>query len=173
MAQILAPLILTILPNIGGIAGSFIVKNNMKSWYDTLKKPNLRPPKWAFAPVWTTLYCLMGYASYLVYESGNGLNGVTAISISVYGINIIANWLWTPIFFGKKDIKLAFYDILLVDVTAIGAAVMFYRINTIAGYLMIPYCLWQGVATLLNYFIWVLNPSKTASVRKHKNPKRK
>ena len=38
---------LTVLPNLGGFAGSLITRNAIKTWYDPiLKKPSWRPPNW-------------------------------------------------------------------------------------------------------------------------------
>ena len=38
--------------------------------YKIMNQPPLSPPGWVFPVVWTILYLLMGYASYLVYTSG-------------------------------------------------------------------------------------------------------
>ena len=37
-------------------------------WYEALSKPPWTPPKWLFAPVWSTLYLLMGIAAWLVWR---------------------------------------------------------------------------------------------------------
>merc|ERR1711997_1158823 len=68
----LLAIFMTILPSIGGFAGSFVTRANIQSWYELIKKPSWRPPNWAFAPVWTTLYLLMGIASFLVWKDGEG-----------------------------------------------------------------------------------------------------
>lgn len=60
-----------ILPNLGGWAGGVITKKNIKSWFEGLKHPSVRPPNYAFGPVWTALYSGMGYASYVVYKQGS------------------------------------------------------------------------------------------------------
>jgi hypothetical protein len=49
----------------GRIAGSVFTTPAIGSWYVTLEKPWFTPPNWLFAPVWTTLYTLMGIALYL------------------------------------------------------------------------------------------------------------
>ena len=45
----------TLLPFLGGLAGSAITRKNIKPWYEKIKRPAWRPPNWAFGPVWTCL----------------------------------------------------------------------------------------------------------------------
>ncbi|KAK9890902.1 hypothetical protein WA026_012244 [Henosepilachna vigintioctopunctata] len=149
-----------VLPNLGGIAGGIITKKNLNPWYENLKKPKCRPPNWAFGPVWTTLYSGIGYASYIAFKDGGGFTGAAKLPLLLYGTNLLANWAWTPIFFGAKDLDLALCEINLITVTAIGTGYLFYKINPLAGYLFIPYVAWLGVATWLNYRIAKDNPKK-------------
>lgn len=87
------------------------------------------------------------------------VSGAARLPLTLYGVNLLANWAWTPIFFGFKNLKLALYEILIIDATAIGVAYHFGEINKTAGLLILPYCLWLGVATALNYVIARDNPS--------------
>ncbi|KAK2580901.1 hypothetical protein KPH14_005971 [Odynerus spinipes] len=144
-------------PNIGGWAGAYFVKNNLDPWYKSLKKPSWTPPSWMFGPVWTSLYCTMGYSSYLVWQDAGGFKEA-ALPLSIHGVNLALNWAWTPIFFGAHNIKLALYDTAIMWGTTIAMGVAFYRVNRLAGLLIIPYLAWGTLATALNYVIYRDNP---------------
>lgn len=140
-------------PNIGGWASGYITRKNIQPWYESLKRPTWTPPKWMFAPVWTTLYCTMGYSSYLVWRDGGGFKEA-AIPLSIYGTNLILNWSWPPIFFGSHNLKLALYEIAVLWGSTAAMGIAFYKVNPIAGYLVVPYLAWTSLATALNYVIY-------------------
>nr|CAI5866015.1 unnamed protein product [Callosobruchus analis] len=157
MIQNLLVIAFIVLPNLGGIVDGLIVIGNLP-WYEKLKKPSWRPPNWAFGPIWTTVYSLIGYSSYLIFKSGDWREDPVQTALLVYGANLLVNWLWTPIFFGVKNINLALYDILLLDAITVANAFLFYQINSTAGYLYAPYLIWLVLATALNYEILRDNP---------------
>jgi translocator protein len=59
---------IVIPPAAGGLSG-FFTTAEIPGWYQTITKPSWNPPSWLFAPVWTTLYILMGIALYLVWKN--------------------------------------------------------------------------------------------------------
>jgi tryptophan-rich sensory protein len=66
--------ILTLIFAIGicllaGYIGSYYTTPEIPTWYAGLQKPDLNPPSWVFAPVWTVLYILMGFSLYLIVQS--------------------------------------------------------------------------------------------------------
>lgn len=63
----------------------------------------------------------------------------------------------------------AFYEINLVTATAAATAYFFYKVNSVAGYLFIPYILWLGYATALNYKIFKDNPEYTVKIKEIKD----
>ncbi|KAM8718121.1 hypothetical protein ACLKA7_004774 [Drosophila subpalustris] len=149
-----------ILPNLGSIVNGRLTRNNLKNWYENLKHPSFRPPNWLFAPVWTSLYAGMGYASYLVWRDGGGFNGDAQLPLIAYSAQLALNWAWTPIFFGKHSIKGGLIDIVALTATAGACGVLFYRVNKTAGLLFLPYMAWLGFATALNYAVLKLNPTE-------------
>ncbi|XP_008552552.1 translocator protein [Microplitis demolitor] len=142
-----------IVPNLGGWAGAIVTRRNITLWYKSLNKPTWTPPNWMFAPVWTSLYSSIGYASYLVYRDGGGFEKA-AIPLSIYGVNLVLNWLWTPIFFGAHNIKLALYEIAALWGSTVVLGISFFQVNKLAGGLIVPYLAWNTLATALTYSVY-------------------
>jgi tryptophan-rich sensory protein len=61
-----------------------------------LVKPGFNPPNWIFAPVWSTLYIMMGIAAGLVIES----NTEAVKSFGGFALQLALNALWSYLFFG-------------------------------------------------------------------------
>ncbi|XP_022237888.1 translocator protein-like isoform X1 [Limulus polyphemus] len=155
------PLIAAVIaPHLGGLAGAFITKREVPEWYETLRKPDWRPPNWMFGPVWGTLYTSMGVASYLVWRDGGGFSGDAKLPLALYGTQLALNWAWTPIFFGAHKKGMALVDIIALWGTIGGCIYTFWSINHKASYLMIPYIAWVTLASALNYCIWRDNRDK-------------
>jgi len=52
-----------------GIIGSLFTAPAVKGWYTTINKSPLNPPSWVFAPVWTTLFVMMGISVSIIWLS--------------------------------------------------------------------------------------------------------
>lgn len=137
------------------ILGSVTMIGSIDGWYSTLNKPWFTPPNWIFGPVWTTLYILMGISLYLIWNSKRNRTRDTAIA--VFGVQLILNGLWSPVFFFAHSIVLGLVIILILDAYAVATILMFYNIDKRAGCVIIPYIIWLCIATLLNFSILVLN----------------
>lgn len=138
---------------VGGLS-AFITRDSMASFAE-INKPPLSPPAWLFPVVWTVLYVMMGIASYIVSTSGYPARARTALT--VYGIQLGFNFLWSIIFFNLENYLFAFIWLVILWALILLTTVLFYRINKWAGYLMIPYLLWVTFAGYLNLAIYFLN----------------
>ncbi len=152
----LALLICIAIPLLIGFLGSMFTMESVKTWYTTINKPSFNPPNWIFAPVWTTLYVLMGIASFRVWK-----NRKTAEwfhwAIVIYIVQLIFNLMWSFIFFELHQVGFALIEIVLLLLLIIINAFIFYRFDKLAGWLFLPYFLWVSFATYLTYSIFILN----------------
>ncbi|MBT7902758.1 tryptophan-rich sensory protein [Candidatus Woesearchaeota archaeon] len=143
-----------ILCQLAGIIGSLFTANSVKTWYTTINKPIFNPPSWIFSPVWITLFILMGVSLYIIWNQGFKKNKT---EITIFGIQLILNTFWSIIFFGLKNISLAFVEIIILWIMILFTLIFFYKKSKTAAYLLIPYLLWVGFATILNLSILILN----------------
>ena len=127
-----------------------------KAFYGQLAQPAWAPPAWLFGPVWTVLYALMAIAAWLVWRSGGFRTN--RVAISIFLVQLALNALWSWIFFTWHRGALALADIVLLWVLIVATLVFFWRARPLAGALLIPYLLWVGFASVLNYSLWQLNP---------------
>jgi translocator protein len=124
------------------------------AWYAQLDKPSWNPPSSVFGPVWTVLYVLMGVAAWLVWDGrGSAARGALALFV----VQLIFNATWSWLFFGLQSPGLALMGIAVLWVLIVLTTVVFWRVKTLAGALLLPYLAWVTFATALNYEIWRLN----------------
>lgn len=145
-----------IICNLAGAIGAVFTFDAIPTWYAALNKPFFSPPNWVFGPVWTTLYILMGISAYLIWQKGWQKKSIRS-ALSLFGIQLFLNALWSILFFGLRSPLLGLAGILPLWLSIALCIKEFYPIDRKAAYLLIPYILWVSFATLLNLFIWMLN----------------
>jgi translocator protein len=145
---------ITVPLSLGAWAG-IATSANIDSWFETLKAPSFRPPNWLFAPVWTTLYILMGISFFMLLQSKTKLSKNKAITISVGQLAL--NTLWSFLFFYFHQLGIALVEILMIWLSIFLMIRSYYPINKIAAYLQIPYLAWVSFATILNAAYFFLN----------------
>ncbi|SYZ71830.1 conserved membrane hypothetical protein [Candidatus Zixiibacteriota bacterium] len=139
-----------------GLIGSIPNIEAIPNWYAGLNKPSFTPPNWLFAPVWTTLYLMMGMALFLIWKRGWGAPQV-ATAIGLFAAQLILNAAWSWLFFGLKLTFVAFLEILILWLMLLLTILKFRILVPTAAYLMIPYLAWVGYASVLNFSLWRLN----------------
>lgn len=137
----------------GGL--SALISGSM-SGYMQLRRPPLSPPGWVFPVVWTALYLLMGWASYLVLAS-DASKGAKRQALVTYGLQLLVNFLWSPVFFRLELRLLAFLILLSLWLLVCLTVHRFSAIDEKAGDLLLPYLLWITFAGYLNLGAFILN----------------
>lgn len=134
----------------GGIAG-WASSGGGGSWYQSLAKPPGTPPAAVFGPVWSVLYLMIGAAGGLLFVRGGRK------AQAWFGVQLLLNLVWTPVFFGMQRPALAL-GIILALLLAIGATILSARkVCRPAVWLLLPYALWVCYASYLNAGIVFLN----------------
>ena len=139
-----------------GVLGSFFTQNSVSSWFLNLNKPFFNPPSYLFAPMWTSLFILIGISLYLIITA-KADKKIKQKAYILFAIQCLLNIGWSYCFFYLRNPLLGFIEIIILLASIILTTFYFYRINKIAGYLFIPYILWVSFATILNFSIWFLN----------------
>ena len=139
-----------------GSLGSVFTAPAIPAWYSSLVKPNLNPPNWVFGPVWTTLFALMGVSAYLVWRKGWKKRQVKE-AINVFVAQFVFNVFWSFLFFGLHSPLFGLFDIAVMWVLIVITIGKFYKVDNLAGLLLVPYLLWVSFATYLNFMVLVLN----------------
>lgn len=126
------------------------------AWYAALEKPFWTPPNLAFPIAWGILYLLIAIAGGRAWRGATpGRRGPAFV---VYGLQLGANAAWSWLFFGLHLTLLGLLDILLLLVLIGINTVLFWRLDRVAGALLVPYGLWVLYAATLNGGIIALNP---------------
>jgi len=124
----------------------------LNHWYYTLHRSSLTPPGYVIGMVWTFLYILIGTAGWCIW----GEKRFKTLQ-SLYLLQLVLNWTWSPMFFNFHWILPAFLSILL-NVFCVGRIILlsFVKIPAVA-FLLLPYFFWLLFAGYLNFYIWYFN----------------
>lgn len=144
------------LPQIAGLTAALFTETGEGSWYRSIAKPSWNPPGWLFAPVWTSLYILMGIAFYLIWKS-RAAEREKKTAMTLWIAQLVLNFFWTIIFFNQHQIGWALVEIIALWLLIVLTILAFARINKPSAWLLVPYISWVSFAAYLTYTIWQLN----------------
>lgn len=145
---------------LAGFVGSLYTMGSIDTWYVTLNKPFFNPPNWVFAPVWTTLYILMGVAAYIVWTNESKkkkIKDARCNGLRLFIIQVMLNTIWSILFFGLQNLWLAYAEMLVLLYFIILNIREFRKVSSVAAYLMYPYVAWVSFASILNLTIALMN----------------
>lgn len=118
-------------------------------WYAGLEKPWFTPPNWAFGPVWTVLYALIGWVGARKWLQGGALR--------LWWAQMALNFLWSPVFFGLQQPLAALGVISAMWMVIAVFIAREWHNDRLSSALFLPYLAWVSLATALNAAIVVLN----------------
>ncbi len=144
----------------GGLAARVAGSTDQNPWYQSLTLPVFQPPAALFGIAWAILYTLIGFALAFVWGT-RGAKG-KGLAIGLFALGFVLNMGWSPLFFRFHMISGALGLLAVMLVVALATAWAFWRVNRLAGWLMLPYVLWLCFAAAINTSVMVLNPTADA-----------
>jgi len=140
---------IALVVTVGAVVG---VNNVPDSWYAGLAKPPFNPPNWLFAPVWFTLYVLIGIAGARTF-----LSDALSPAMAVWVGQMVLNWVWSPTWFTLHLLWPAFAIIAAILALIVAFIVLTWKRDRLSAWLFIPYAAWVTFASTLNLSIAMLN----------------
>ncbi|MBQ8639155.1 MAG: tryptophan-rich sensory protein [Lachnospiraceae bacterium] len=138
----------------GGLSTLLSMPFSPSGLYQTLIRPPLSPPAFLFPIVWTVLYLLMGFSSYLIAQSSSSLKSDALFN---YGVQLFVNFFWPILFFRFQAYFAAFTWLVFLWILVYHLIRQFYQISKPAAWLLVPYLTWITFAGYLNFSIYLLN----------------
>lgn len=139
-----------------GAIGSMFTTPKIPTWYAGLSKPAWTPPDLAFPFVWTILYVLMAVTLWRLWQLHNP-SPERRRAVILFFVQLALNAAWSPVFFGMEAIGLALAIILALWLAILAMIAACLRLDSIAGWLQVPYLIWVSYATALNAAILAMN----------------
>lgn len=140
---------------VAGVGGE-VTTHNIESWYAGLQKPPLTPAEWVFPIVWNFLYFLIALAGWVAWRTAGSFPAAGG-AMSLFAMQMMLNLAWSVVFFGMHSPGIASIEILFLLAAIAANMVAFWRINVVAGALLLPYLAWTLFATYLTFAVWFLN----------------
>lgn len=150
----LAGLIVCFIATFATAAVGIVASVSAPRFYAQLVQPSWAPPTWLFGPVWTFLYALMAVSAWLVWRKPGPKWGALGLFVA----QLVANALWSWLFFAWRLGALATLEILVLLGLIVLTARAFARTSKVAAWLLLPYALWVSFASALTWTLWRGNP---------------
>ena len=116
--------------------------------YSNVVRPVLSPPAIVFPIVWTVLYLLLGYSSYITKDDKK--------SLKLFYINLAINFIWSLVFFNGGYLQ-GFILIIIMLVIEVLLLIRYYSTNKKAFIINVIYSIWLLFAAYLSLGVYLLN----------------
>lgn len=122
-----------------------------KVFYLNLKKTFFAPKPIIFSICWIILYIILAYFLVLILKKEN------REALVIMAINYIIAFFFNFFFFVKQNLFLAFCDTFLCFCSGLLVFLYFIKKDRYQAFILTPYLLWTGFASILMCTIYFLN----------------
>lgn len=138
-----------------GYSIGLLTQHDILIWYPNLHKSTLNPPNIVFPIVWSVLYVMLAIAGWSIWNKP--VTPEVKRARLFFSLQMIMNWMWTPIFFNFHWIHFAFYWLIAIIIFTIITVIYTNNKSFLATCMLIPYLAWLLFAAYLNGVIAYLN----------------
>lgn len=131
-----------------------LTQANIAPWYAHLDKPLLTPPGFVFSIVWGLLYALLAVIAWIL---STHYSLVSKKITFVFMLQMIMNWVWTPLFFGLHWLIPSALWLIGLSSLNVFLIIEAKKTDRIVAWLLSPYLIWLIFATYLNVIIAIMN----------------
>jgi len=127
-----------------------LTQASIPNWYVFLNKSPFTPPNFLFGIAWTILYICIAVSGWLIWHKQ-----LTNLK-HLFVLQLILNWVWTPLFFTYHFTGLSFLCIAFIC-ALVGLLLYKAYFFKPVFWLLLPYFLWLLFASHLNFYVWQYN----------------
>ncbi len=125
-------------------------------WYNSLVKPSWTPSPSTISLIWMILYPIILISFGFVFVQA--FRGKVGRKVALpFAINLVANFLFMPIFSGLRNVPLAAADIVIVWATILWCVLAVWSAYKWVAVAQVPYFVWVSIATALQLSITTMN----------------
>lgn len=130
-------------------AGGANYWNQPDGWYQSLVKPSWQPPGFVFGIIWPYNFVVIGVALYTIAAQARPL--LIAAALSLFAASVFFALRWSYIFYSQHDFSAAGNSLLMTTILTLPILAITFSVSWKIALAFIPYQIWIGVATALNY----------------------
>lgn len=148
------PFVLFFVLNFGalGLGAWLMGEGPTGDWYQEANQAPWTPPGWFFGAAWT--FIMICYSVYM----GIAWNRISKEKLlSIYGIQLLFNIGWNPVFFYFHDVEIGLLIISFLTVLIWTKMILLRKPMKSWSFLLLPYGIWLVIATSLNLYFLLYN----------------
>jgi tryptophan-rich sensory protein len=130
-------------------AGGANYWNQPDGWYQSLQKPSWQPPGFIFGIIWPYNFVVLGFALYAIASQARPL--LVVISLTLFATSVFFALRWSYLFYFEHNFSAATSSLLFTTILTLPILAITFVTSWKVAVALIPYQIWIGVATALNF----------------------
>ena len=136
-------------------AGGANYWNQPDGWYQSLQKPSWQPPGFIFGIIWPYNFVVIGIVLWAIASQAKP--ALVAVSLVLFAASVFFALRWSYLFYFQHNFSGATASLLTTTLLTLPILFITFSTSWKLGIALLPYQIWIGIATALNYNYGVIN----------------